>query len=105
MAQHDVLDEGEPGRPREGGAAVWVPDLADAAWMSETLSRHTESLGLPDRPVTAQLVDVRLTNPHRPESSRSRGWATYHVTSPQEAPLLLYLKGFPDRAAGRAALD
>ena len=58
---------------------MWLPDLADAAWVGDILSRHAESLGVTGEVAATRLVDVRLTNPHRPESWRCRGWATYVV--------------------------
>jgi phosphotransferase family enzyme len=82
---------------------VWLPDLADTARMSQLLVGHVASFGLPVGTVAIELLDVRLTHPHRPDSPLCRGWATYLVTPPDEAPELLYVKGFPDRATAEAA--
>ncbi len=82
---------------------MWLPDLADAAWVRDVLARHAETLGLVGEVASTQLVDVRLTNPHRPESSRCRGWATYVVALHGGSSVQLYLKGFPDRATSEAA--
>ena len=86
-----------------GGADVWLPNLGDVGWMSDVVSRHAAALGLPG-PVTAvQLLDVRLTHPHRPESPRCRGWATYLVTTRDGAPVQLYVKGYPTGGASETA--
>ena len=82
---------------------MWLPDLADAAWVGDVLARHSETLGLAGEVTSARLVDVRLTNPQRPESARCRGWATYVVTLHGGASAQLYLKGFPDRASSESA--
>ena len=82
---------------------MWLPDLADAAWVGDILSRHAESLGVTGEVAATRLVDVRLTNPHRPESWRCRGWATYVVALHGGSSEQLYLKGFPDRATSEAA--
>ena len=86
-----------------GGSGMWLPDLADPAWMRDVLSRHAGQLGLIGEVASTQLVDVRLTHPHRPESSRCRGWATYVVALHGGSSVQLYLKGFPDRATSEAA--
>lgn len=82
---------------------MWLPDLADAAWVHDVLSRHAETLGVDGDVASTRLVDVRLTNPHRPESSRCRGWATYVVAVRGGPSVQLYLKGFPDRASSEDA--
>ena len=78
---------------------MWLPHLADVAWMTQVLSRHAAALGLPGSVTAVQLLDARLTHPHRPESPRCRGWATYLVTLRDAAPVQLYVKGVP--AGGR----
>ncbi len=45
---------------------MWLPDLADAAWVRDVLSRHAEKLGLIGEVASTQLVDVRLTQPAPP---------------------------------------
>ena len=82
---------------------MWLPDLADAAWVHEVLSRHAETLGLDGEVASTWLHDVRLTNPHRPQSSRCRGWATYDVVVRGGPSVQLYLKGFPDRTSSEDA--
>ena len=82
---------------------MWLPDLADAAWVHDVVSRHAEALGVDGEVASTRLVDVRLTNPHRPESSRCRGWATYVVPLHEGSSVQLYLKGYPDRATSEAA--
>jgi len=82
---------------------MWLPDLADAVRVENLLTCHRERLGIPGDIAAVTLVDVRLTHPHRPESPLCRGWATYLVTPVDSAPVLLYLKGFPDRATSEAA--
>lgn len=82
---------------------MWLPDLADPAWVRDVLSRHAGQLGLIGEVASTQLVDVRLTHPHRPESTRCRGWATYVVALHGGSSVQLYLKGFPDRATSEAA--
>jgi hypothetical protein len=82
---------------------VWLPNLADVAWMTDLLSRHAGPLGLPGQAASVQLLDARLTHPHRPESPLCRGWATYLVTPGDGPPEQLYVKGFPERGASEAA--
>jgi hypothetical protein len=82
---------------------MWLPNLADVAWMTHQLPRHLAALGLPGPVATVELLDARLTHPHRPESPRCRGWATYLVTPGDGPPVQLYVKGYPDRAASEAA--
>jgi hypothetical protein len=82
---------------------MWLPHLADVAWMTQHLSRHVAALGLPEPVVTVELIDARLTHPHRPESPRCRGWATYLVTSRDAAPVQLYVKGYPSGDASESA--
>ena len=82
---------------------MWLPDLADAARMTEVLSRHAGPLGLPGGVASARLLDARLTHPHRPESPLCRGWATYLVTPVGAGPEQLYVKGFPSGGASEAA--
>jgi hypothetical protein len=84
---------------------MWLPNLADVGWMTDHLSRHVSALGLPGPVAAVRLLDARLTHPHRPESPRCRGWATYVVTPRDAAPVQLYIKGFPDGAAGKAAWE
>lgn len=82
---------------------MWLPDLADVARMTQVLSRHAAALGLPGTVTGVQLLDARLTHPHRPESPRCRAWATYLVTMRDAAPVQLYVKGFPAGGASEAA--
>ena len=58
---------------------MWLPDLADPAWMRDVLSRHAGQLGLIGEVASTQLVDVRLTHPHRPESSRDQLLTSYQL--------------------------
>ena len=82
---------------------MWLPHLADVAWMTQHLSRHVAALGLPGPLATVELLDARLTHPHRPESPRCRGWATYLVTPRDAAPVQLYVKGYPAGGASESA--
>src|SRR5688572_23063539 len=82
---------------------MWLPHLADVARMTQVLSRHAAALGLPGAVTDVQLLDARLTHPHRPESPRCRAWATYLVTTRDAAPVQLYVKGFPAGGASEAA--
>ncbi len=82
---------------------MWLPNLADVAWMTDVLSRHVGALGLPGEVAAVELLDARLTHPHRPESPRCRGWATYLLTPRDGAPVQLYVKGFPAGGASEAA--
>lgn len=82
---------------------MWLPNLADVVWMTHHLSRHLATLGVPGMAATMQLLDARLTHPHRPESPRCRGWATYLVTPHDGAPVQLYVKGYPDSGASEEA--
>ena len=82
---------------------MWLPDLADPVRVADVLSRHAERLDLRGAVAAVELVDVRLTHPHRPGSPLCRGWATYRVTTSDAEPVLLYLKGFPDPATSEAA--
>ena len=82
---------------------MWLPNLADVAWATHQLSSHVTELGLAGPVVSVELLDARLTHPHRPESPRCRGWATYLLT-PRDGPSVqLYVKGYPDRDASEAA--
>jgi hypothetical protein len=81
---------------------VWIPDLADAAWMTDVLSRHGGTLGLPGDVAAVELLDARLTHPFRPASPRCRGWATYLVTLHDADPVRLYVKGFHAGGASQA---
>ena len=58
-------------------------DLADPAWLAATVRRHHDVLGLARRPGRVDLVDVRIRNPHLPDSPRCRGWATVRVHEDQ----------------------
>src|SRR3712207_1913536 len=82
---------------------MWLPDLANATWVQDVVSRHGARLGLPGEVTDVELIDVRLTHPHRPGSPLCRGWATYRVTLSDAAPVQLYLKGFPDATTSEAA--
>ncbi len=82
---------------------MWTPDLADARWVHDVLSRHADALGIEGGVAGVRLVDVRLTHPHRPASPRCHGWATYVVTSPDRPAEQVYLKGFPDRTTAESA--
>ena len=82
---------------------MWLPNLADVAWMTDVLSRHGGTLGLPGDVAAVELLDARLTHPFRPESRRCRGWATDLVTSEGVDPVRLYIKGFPAGGASQAA--
>lgn len=84
---------------------VWVPNLADAGWMTEALSRHADALGISGEVTAVQLLDARLTHPHRPGSPRCRGWATCTVTAGSGPPVQLYVKGFSDDDAGDLAWE
>ncbi len=75
---------------------MWLPDLADPAWVRRVLSQESERLGFGDGPCEVALLDVRLSHPHRPESRLCHGWATYVVTPRGAPPVQLYLKGFTD---------
>lgn len=78
---------------------MWLPLLADGAWVRDVVTQHAERLGLTGEVQDVRLVDVRLSNPHRPESKLCRGWATYVVELRAATSVLLYLKGFADEAA------
>ena len=82
---------------------MWLPDLADVAWMTDVLSHHGGTLGLPGDVAAVELLDARLTHPFGPGSPRCRGWATYLVTSSGPDPVRLYVKGFPSAGASQAA--
>jgi hypothetical protein len=82
------------GQRLEGWSAVWVPNLADAEWMTDVLSQHAGRLGIPDDVTAVHLLDARLTHPHRPESPLCTGWATYLLTVRDASPVQLYVKGF-----------
>lgn len=82
---------------------MWLPNLADVAWMTDVLSRHGGTLGLPGDVAAVELLDARLTHPFGPGSPRCRGWATYLVTSTGSDPVRLYVKGFPAGGASQAA--
>ena len=82
---------------------MWLPLLADAGWVRELLSDRADELGLTGAVQDVRLVDVRLTNPHRPQSPLCRGWATYVVEAGGAAPVQLYLKGFADAAVAEDA--
>ena len=82
---------------------MWLPNLADVAWMTDVLSRHGGTLGLPGDVAAVELLDARLTHPFGPGSPRCRGWATYLVTSEGVDPVRLYIKGFPAGGASQAA--
>lgn len=84
---------------------MWLPNLADVAWMTDVLSRHGGTLGLPGDVATVQLLDARLTHPFRPASPRCRGWATYLVTPHAADPVRLYVKGFPAGGESQAAWE
>src|SRR3954453_13288736 len=78
---------------------MWLPHLADGAWVRDVVTQYAERLGLTGEVQDVRLVDVRLSNPHRPESKLCRGWATYVVELRGATPVRLYLKGFADEAA------
>ena len=82
---------------------MWMPDLADASWMRAVLSECGDALAIGGPVEELDLLDVRLTHPHRPESPRCRGWATYLVRAGGATPLRLYVKGYPDAATAGAA--
>ena len=82
---------------------MWLPNLADVAWMTDLLTRHAGRLGLPGEVASVRLLDARLTHPHRPESPLCRGWGTYLVTPVGGPPEQLYVKGFPAGGASEAA--
>jgi len=82
---------------------MWLPNLADVAWLTQQLSHHAAALGLPGPVATVELLDARLTHPHRPESPRCRGWATCLATPDDGPPVQLYVKGYPDRGTSEAA--
>ena len=82
---------------------MWLPNLADVTWMTDVLSRHGGTLGLPGEVATVQLLDARLTHPQRPESLLCRGWATYLVILRDAEAVHLYVKGFPAGGASGAA--
>ncbi|HET9860227.1 MAG TPA: phosphotransferase [Nocardioidaceae bacterium] len=84
---------------------MWVPNLADAGWMTEALSRHADALGISGEVTAVQLLDARLTHPHRPGSPRCRGWATCTVMAGSGPPVQLYVKGFSDDDAGDLAWE
>lgn len=84
---------------------VWVPNLADPGWLTEVLSRHAEALGVSGEVTAVQLLDARLSHPHRPGSSLCRGWATCTVTAGSGPPVQLYLQGFSDDDAGDLAWE
>ena len=77
---------------------MWVPQLADPDWVAATLRAHSHLLGFPGPPERVQLVDVRISNPHKPDSPRCHGWATYqvhhgHTRDPGGGALLLLQAG------------
>ena len=82
---------------------MWVPNLADVAWMTDALSRHAASFGLTGAVTAVQLLDARMTHPHRPESPLCSGWATYVVTTRDSSPTQLYVKGFSGDGAAEVA--
>ena len=84
---------------------MWLPDLADVSRMTGVLSQHVGALGVAGQVDSVQLLDVRLTHPHRPESPLCRGWATYLLRPTEAAPVQLYVKGFPDEVTSRAAWE
>ena len=74
-----------------------VPDISDAAWVSRFLAQEAGRLGLPGFSAV-RLLDAQILNPHRPDSPRCRGWATYRLEGPDGAEdVLLCLQAFPDR--------
>ncbi|HET7350978.1 MAG TPA: phosphotransferase [Marmoricola sp.] len=75
-------------------------DLADPAWLTDTVREHHRELGLPVAPVTVDLLDACVKNPHLPDSPRCRGWATLRVPTMAEGgdPLFL-LRSVGDAAA------
>ena len=81
---------------------MWLPNLADVAWMTDVLSHHGGTLGLPGDVAAVELLDARLTHPFGPGSPRCRGWATYLVTSKDADPVRLYVKGFPTGGESQA---
>jgi aminoglycoside phosphotransferase (APT) family kinase protein len=87
---------------------MWIPDLADPARMTRLLADHAAALGLPGQVTSAALVDARLTNPHRPDSPRCTGWATYRLTTAapdgRTCTELWYLTAHPT-GTGAAAWD
>jgi hypothetical protein len=82
---------------------VWLPHLADVGVMTDVLSRHAAALRLPGAVTQVELLDARLTHPHRPESPVCRGWATYLVRTTEPSAVQLYVKGFPDDGLSEAA--
>ena len=83
---------------------MWVPNLADVEWMTDVLSRHAGSLGISGEVTAVQLLDARLTHPHRPESPLCSGWATYVVTTRDTSQTQIYVKGFSSDGAGEVVL-
>src|SRR5688500_16826803 len=84
---------------------VWVPNLADPGWLTEVLSRHSDALGIAGAVTAVQLLDARLSHPHRPGTPLCRGWAPCTVTAGSGPPVQLYLQGFSDDAAGDLAWE
>lgn len=82
---------------------MWLPNLADAAWLADVLPEHAAAVGIAGPVDSVRLLDARLTHPHRPESPRCRGWATCAVTVGGGEPALLYVRGYPDAATSAAA--
>ena len=54
-------------------------DLANPAWLTAMVRHHHRDLGLERLPVAVVLLDVRIRNPHLPDSQRCQGWATVRV--------------------------
>ncbi len=81
-------------------------DLADPAWLADTVREHHRELGLPVAPVTVDLLDACVKNPHLPESPRCRGWATVRVPTLAEGgdPLFL-LRSEDDRVTSGTPVD
>ncbi len=79
---------------------MWVPELADTAWVTTVLRSHHQQLGLPAPPTRVEVLDVRISNPHKPASSRCHGWATVRVWSghgaDRDAAVVLLLAGWTD---------
>ena len=54
-------------------------DLANPAWLTAMVRHHHRDLAMERLPVAVHLLDVRIRNPHLPDSKRCQGWATVRV--------------------------
>ena len=71
-----------------------VPDISDAAWVARVLAQEGGRRGLPAF-TAVRLLDAQIVHPHRPDSPRCKGWATYRLEGAEEA--LVCLQASRDR--------